>query len=165
MEDRKACQRRKLKLLRGRIWDPQKHTALVQDSSRSFTEPLQAFPFFLFFQVFHATSSRVPFSSHALRLRQTASFLSHSTESVRCVVGLLLSCYPTFTLSLPLLFFISILLLFSFFLIVSDIFSIWFNLSLVLSYVSLSSRSSNSKGPASSSLLTLFSSSSRGHLF
>jgi hypothetical protein len=62
------------------------------------------------------------------------------------------------------LFFISILLLFSFFLIVSDIFAIWFNLSLVLSYVSLSSRSSNSKGPASSSLLTLFSSSSRGHL-
>jgi hypothetical protein len=30
--------------------------------------------------------------------------------------------------------------------------------------VSLSSRSSNSKGSASSSLLTLFSSSSRGHL-
>jgi hypothetical protein len=47
------------------------------------------------------------------------------------------------------LFFISILLLFSFFLIVSDIFAIWLNLSLVLSYVSLSSRSSNSKGPAS----------------
>jgi hypothetical protein len=96
LKDRKACQRRKLKLLRGRIWDPQKHTALVQDSSRYFTQPLQAFPFFLFFQVFHATSSRVPFSSHALRLRQTASFLSHSTKSVRCVVGLLLSCYPTF---------------------------------------------------------------------
>ncbi len=153
-----------MKLLRGRIWDPQKHTALVQDSSRSFTEPLQAFSFFLFFQVFRATSSRVPFSCHALRLRQTASFLSHSTKSVRCVLELLLSCYPTFTLSLPLLFFISILLLFSFFLIVSDIFAIWFNLSLVLSYVSLSSRSSNSKGPASSSLLTLFSSSSRGHL-
>ncbi len=149
MQDRKACQRRKLKLLRGRIWDPQKHTALVQDSSRSFTQLLQAFPFFLFFQVFHATSSPVPFSSHALRLRQAASFLSHSTKSVRCVVGLLLSCYRTFTLSLPLLFFISILLLFSFFLIVSDIFAIWLNLSLVLSYVSLSSRSSNSKGPAS----------------
>jgi hypothetical protein len=62
------------------------------------------------------------------------------------------------------LFFISILLLFSFFLIVSDIFAISSNLSLVLSYVSLSSRSSNSKGPASSSLLTLFSSASRGHL-
>ncbi len=123
-----------MKLLRGRIWDPQKHAALVQDSSRSFTEPLQAFPFFLFFQVFRATSSRVPFSSHALRLRQTASFLSHCTKSVRCVLGLLLSCYPTFTLSLPL----------------------WFSISipLVLSYVSLSSRSSNSKGPASSSHLT-----------
>jgi hypothetical protein len=134
LQGRKACQRRKLKLLRGRIWDPQKHAALVQDSSRSFTEPLQAFPFFLFFQVFRATSSRVPFSSHALRLRQTASFLSHCTKSVRCVLGLLLSCYPTFTLSLPL----------------------WFSISipLVLSYVSLSSRSSNSKGPASSSHLT-----------
>ncbi len=121
MHDCKACQRRKPKLLRLRIWDPQKHTALVQEASRSFTQPLQAFPFFLFFQVFHATSSPVPFSSQALRLRQTASFLSHSTKSVRCVLGLLLSCYPTFTLSLPLLFFISILLLFSFFLIVSDI--------------------------------------------
>jgi hypothetical protein len=108
LQGRKACQRRKLKLLRGRIWDPQKHAALVQDSSRSFTEPLQAFPFFLFFQVFRATSSRVPFSSHALRLRQTASFLSHCTKSVRCVLGLLLSCYPTFTLSLPLWFSISI---------------------------------------------------------
>ncbi len=54
----------------------------------SFTEPLLlAFPFFLFFQVFRATSSRVPFSSHALRLRQTASFLSHCTKSVRCVLG------------------------------------------------------------------------------
>jgi hypothetical protein len=62
------------------------------------------------------------------------------------------------------LFFISILLLFSFFLIVSDIFAIWINLSLVLSYMSLSSRSSKSKGSASSSRLTLFSSSSRGHL-
>jgi len=164
LHDCKACQRRKPKLLRLRIWDPQKHTALVQEASRSFTQPLQAFPFFLFFQVFHATSSRVPFSSHALRLRQTASFLSHSTKSVRCVLGLLLSCYPTFTLSLPLLFFISIRLLFSFFLIVSDIFAIWFNLYLALSNVSLSSRSSNSKGSASSSLLTLFSSSSRGHL-
>jgi hypothetical protein len=89
------------------LWDPQKHTALVQDSSRYFTQPLLAFPFSLFFQVFHATSSRVPFSSHALQLRQTASFLSDSTKSVRCVLGLLLSCCPTFTLSLPLLFFIS----------------------------------------------------------
>jgi hypothetical protein len=102
LQDRKACQRRKLKLLRGRVWDPQKHTALVQDSSRFFTQPLLAFSFFLFFQVSHATSSRVPFSSHTLRLRQTASFLSHPTKSVRCVLGLLLSCYPTFTLSLPL---------------------------------------------------------------
>jgi hypothetical protein len=107
LQDLKASQRRKLKLLRGRIWYPQKHTALVQDSSRSFTQPLQAFPFFLFFQVFHATSSPVLFLSHALQLRQTASFLSDSTKSVRCVLGLLLSCCPTFTLSIPLLFFIS----------------------------------------------------------
>ncbi len=164
MQDLKASQRRKLKLLRGRIWYPQKHTALVQDSSRSFTQPLQAFPFFLFFQVFHATSSPVLFLSHALQLRQTASFLSDSTKSVRCVLRLLLSCCPTFTLSLPLLFFISYSCYSLSFSLFRIFLKIWFNLSLVLSYVSLSSRSSNSKGPASSSLLTLFSSSSRGHL-